>query len=257
MTKSSLGKRRMILWALTTWVCLSLPAFLVLCFGLGLLPSHTNKWCGLRQTVLSSDAGYTYASLGGKAVWTTGFPFLAYGRTASGWLIDEFVLWDTVEDQTPDFPAPSSDSDARLITRQVTVGTITVRASLSKGRNFEDPPPDGEAWAESRWKAIEPLIRRYLENPRRTPGLKLIRNDLQFVWNTGAKVSPVELEVALWDIGMKIGAIPSAVFGFLVLVTPFGKWPVYGTLGIALSALLGSTVLTEIRWRRINRVTDK
>jgi len=130
-----------------------------------------------------------------------------------------------------------------------------VRVGLSHVTNSSDMHESTKAMAESRWRVLEPAIRSYLERPRRTPGLRLIRNDFEKLIGYTSPPASQPLETYLFPtyLAMSIGRIPSLLFGLVILVVPFGTWPVYGSLAVLAATLAGSVVVTEVEWRRSRR----
>ena len=243
--------RRGLVWALVMWICLSLPAFREVAYYL--LPSHTSRWSGLRQVVLEANASYTQVSQGGMPAGTQVLNFGAEGSSGEVRFEDMFSVWEGQPD-TMGLPSLPSDDSLRTV-RTVSVGAYHVRVGLSYVTNSSDMHEPAKAMAESRWRVLEPAIRSYLERPRRTPGLRLMRNDFENLIGYTSPPASEPLEAYLLPIylAMSIGRIPSLLFGLVILVVPFGTWPVYGSLGALAATLAGSVVLTEVKWRRSRR----
>jgi len=250
MPKFDLRVQRSLVWALVMWICVSLPAFNEVAYSL--VPSHTSRWSGLRQVVLEANAGYTGVSLGGTPSRTKVLNFRAEGNSGQARFFDWFSVWEGEPDA---MGLPSLPYDDSLVTaKQITVGAYHVRVVLEHVPDSPDLTKDAMAMAESRWRVLEPAIRRYLERPRRTPGLRLIRNDLAILAGmTSVPAEPLEAYLVPIYLAMSIGRIPTLLFGLVILVVPFGTWPVYGSLAALAATLVGSVVLTEVKWRRSRR----
>ena len=251
MLRLDLRWRRVLLWLLVIWVCLSFFAIGEVAYYV--LPSHTSRWGGLRRVVLEADAGYSQVSMGGVPPFTEKLNFSAEGTSGNVRFNDFFSVWEG-QANPMDFPSDPSD-DSRETVRTISVGDYHVRVVLSHDVSSPDSAETAKALAESRRRALEPAIRRYLVKPARIPSLRLIRNDLKNLidYTSGPVPTPFESYLVPIYFSVSIGRIPSFLFGLVVLVVPFGDWSVYGSIAVLAAVLVGSAVLTEIKWRRGKR----